>query len=142
MHTYGLSDDKVITTIVDVVIIIDKIGRGDVPFGSQTIACLARGGRDERANGIVLSRAQMTTDREGVTACWHKKKKSLVYFAARTQEPTIYPGVHRLYLRQTYTRLLSDRGASIALPTYEEQDVSKRQGGTLLGTYLIRNFSV
>jgi hypothetical protein len=75
MHTYGLSDDEVITTIVDVVIIIDKIGRGDVPFGSQTIACLARGGRDERANGIVLSRAQMTTDREGVTACWHKKKK-------------------------------------------------------------------
>jgi hypothetical protein len=78
MHTYGSSDDKVVTSSVDVVIILDKIGHGDFPFLSQTIARIARGLLVERANGLVLSRAQMATDRERVialvTACWHHKK--------------------------------------------------------------------
>jgi hypothetical protein len=76
MHTHGLFDDKVVTSIVDIVIVTDKIARGDAPFVSQTIARLARGGVSERARGLVLSRAQKTTDCEGTTACWHQKQKS------------------------------------------------------------------
>jgi hypothetical protein len=56
--TYGLSDGKVTTRVVDIVIIFDKIARADVPFVSQTVACLARGGCVKRALGGVLSRAQ------------------------------------------------------------------------------------
>jgi hypothetical protein len=59
--TYGLSDGKVPTSIVDIVIIFDKIARADVPFVSQTIARLVRGGCVKRALGGVLSRAQRIT---------------------------------------------------------------------------------
>ena len=34
----------------------------------------------------------------------------------RTQERTIYPGIHRLYRRWIYICILSDRGAISALP--------------------------
>jgi hypothetical protein len=131
MHTYGLSGDKVATITVDIVIIIDKIARGDVPFASQTIAILGRGGRIERARGFVLSRTEMITSREGGTACWHKKlnvTRLLAFPEARTQERTIYPWIHRLYHRLIYTCLLPDRGASSALPRYGEQDVNERLG--------------
>ena len=55
--TYGLSDGKVTTSTVDIVIIIDEIARADVPFVSQTIAFLVRGGCVERALGGILFRA-------------------------------------------------------------------------------------
>jgi hypothetical protein len=106
MHTYGFSDDKVFTImkIVDVIIILDKFGHGDIPCASQNIATLARGFYGDRAIGFVLSRAQMATDRERakafVTACWHKKKSyssALIYPETHTQERTVYPGIHRLY---------------------------------------------
>jgi hypothetical protein len=61
MHTYGLSHDKVATSTVDIVIILDKFVRGDVPFGSQTSARLGRGGGTMCARGFVLSRAHKTT---------------------------------------------------------------------------------
>jgi hypothetical protein len=60
IYTYGLSDNKVATSIVDIVIIIDKIALRDVPFFSQTIARLARGGGVERAHGGPLFQAQST----------------------------------------------------------------------------------
>jgi hypothetical protein len=76
MYTYGLSDNKVATSIVDIVIIFDKIARRDVPYISQSIACLVCGGGIERACGGPLFQAQSTTWE--VIACWHKK--SLVCF--------------------------------------------------------------
>ena len=59
--TYGLSDGKITTSIVDVIIILDKGIRGDVRFGSQTGACLVRGGRVKRARGGVLFHAHTST---------------------------------------------------------------------------------
>jgi hypothetical protein len=59
--TYGLSDGKIATSIVDIVIILDKVACADVPRGSQTAACLVRGGCVKRALGSVLSRAQRVT---------------------------------------------------------------------------------
>lgn len=60
-HTYGLSGDKVATSIVDIFIISDKFRRGDVPFASQTIARRTRGSGVERAHGLVHSRADFIT---------------------------------------------------------------------------------
>lgn len=60
-HAVGLSDIKVSTGIIDIVIILYEIARADVPFASQTTACLVRGGGVERAFGGVLSRAHWIT---------------------------------------------------------------------------------
>jgi len=54
----GLSDGKVATSTVDVVIIIDEVGRAEVIRAGQTVACLVRGGFVKRALGGILSRAQ------------------------------------------------------------------------------------
>ena len=87
MHycTYGLSDGKVGTTAVDIVVILDKVARADVIFVSQTMARLVRGGCVERALGRVLSRAHRITGWEGpAVACCHTttttKKESLVSY--------------------------------------------------------------
>lgn len=77
MHTYLLSDGKVATIIVDIVIIFDKLARGEIPLSSQTIARRTRGSGVEHAQGLVLSRAQFFTGREGSTACWHRKNRSI-----------------------------------------------------------------
>lgn len=113
-----MSDGKVATRIVDVVVILDKVARADVPFVSQTIARLARGGCVNRALGGVLSRAHRITGREGV-ACCHEGKGSLVNvfaLSARTKERTIYPGIQRFYHRLIYACLLPDRGTIGAVP--------------------------
>jgi len=140
--TYGLSDDKVATSIIDVVIIIDEIARADVPFVSQTIARLAGGGFVERALGGILSRAHRSIGRKGAAACCHKKTRKRALPETRTRERTIYPGIHGLYHRLIYTSLFSDRCTISALPRYEERDVSKSQGGTLLETYGALYFTV
>jgi hypothetical protein len=59
--TYGLPGGKVATIIVDIVIVLDKIARADVPFVGQIITRLARGGGVECAVGGKLSRAQGIT---------------------------------------------------------------------------------
>jgi hypothetical protein len=76
MHTYVLSDDKVVTIRVDVVIILDKLGHGDVPFLSQTIARRARDVHGDPAIGSELSRAQMATFKKRVFACWHNESRT------------------------------------------------------------------
>lgn len=107
--TYGLSDSKVGTSIADIVIIFDKIGRADVRLVSQTFACLLGGGCVKRALGGVLSRAQRTIW-EGPAACCHKIRR-LISFAlpeARTKGRTIHPGIQRLYRRLIYVCLFRD----------------------------------
>ena len=51
VHTYLLSDGKVATILVDIVIKVDEIARGDVPLRSQTAARRTRGSGVERARG-------------------------------------------------------------------------------------------
>lgn len=59
--TYGLSDGKVATIIVDIGIIIDEVSHADVRLVGQTIACPVRGGCVERTLGGELSRAHSIT---------------------------------------------------------------------------------
>jgi len=70
MQAYGMSDGEVGASTVDVVVIVDEIGHGDLPFGRQIIARLTRRGGIERAVRSVLPRAQRITRGEGaVVAC-------------------------------------------------------------------------
>jgi hypothetical protein len=70
MQAYGMSDGEVGASTVDVVVIVDEIGHGDLPFGRQIIARLTRRGGIERAVRGELPRAQRITRGEGaVVAC-------------------------------------------------------------------------
>ena len=70
MHTYGIPDDEVIASIIDVFVVLHEIAQGEIVLVRHIVARIARRGDVERADWGVLFRAEIVTPGEsaGVAA--------------------------------------------------------------------------
>lgn len=64
-QTHGISDNKIVAFIVDIVVELNESGLGEVPGAKQPVARCARRSDVLRANRGVLFRAQHITRGEG-----------------------------------------------------------------------------
>jgi hypothetical protein len=70
VHTYGIPDDEVVASIIDVFVVLNEIAQGEIVLVRHIVARIARRGDVERAHRGVLSRAEIVTRGEtaGVAA--------------------------------------------------------------------------